>query len=275
MGIFSAIGGTIAKGLDFVSAVAVNPVKAVIHPIEATNQITQLRTSGSNEERINYIKNVGVTTVINAAAVAIPVSKVATAAKAAVSTVKGAVITTVAVPTLASAAISNPTKIYEAPQKLFNFETNVGQLIANPTLSNAKKVAVENPIITAAAGTAAVAAAGYGISSTVSNLLNTQAIRKNTEATLENKNTQPVQVIESPISQGSVVSQGSTPNIINIYQTPQPMTSAEIPISAPVGEQTKPKAKKKTTTKKKAKKKTKKKAPKKKKKTTTKRNVYK
>ena len=278
MGFFGSIGGAIAKGLDFVSAVAVNPIKAVTHPIEATNQITQLRTSGTQAERMQYIKNVGVTTAINVGSAVVPAGKVLQAIKPAVTTFKGGALTLAIAPTVATALVQNPASIYSAPQKIFDFQTDAGSLISKETTKeDVWNFLKEHPYLTATTAVSALAVAGYTGSSLVgyiTSYYNRKATEENTKA-MQDTSTKPTAPPENPSSQGNYISQGSTPNIINIYQTPQPTTSAEIPISAPVGEQTQPKTKKKTTTKKKAKKKTKKKAPKKKKKTTKKRKVYK
>jgi hypothetical protein len=69
MGLLSKIGGSLATTLDFVSAVAKNPITAIANPKKAVSEIKEIRTSGTTSQRLGYIKDVAITTATEAALV--------------------------------------------------------------------------------------------------------------------------------------------------------------------------------------------------------------
>lgn len=94
-------------------------------------------------------------------------------------------VAVVSAPIVAGAVVSSP-KIREAalnaPSSLANFGGNVGALVEDPNLQNLKKLASENPLITAGAAAAGLGVLGAGVAGALSTL----STRQNTQALLEN-----------------------------------------------------------------------------------------
>jgi len=125
------------------------------------------------------------------------ISKAPTIAKSGVSLVKAAVQTAKPTTKLALLAASVPTAgllvnsskarkaVVTAPAELYNFGSNLGKVVDNPSLSTAKELFTENPLI--AGGTAAAGGLllGKGIFSAATSIASTQALQKNTEAISE------------------------------------------------------------------------------------------
>jgi len=82
-------------------------------------------------------------------------------------------------------------ELVNAPSSLANFGSNLGGVIENPSIENAKKLFMENPLISTTAvavGGLAVGKAVLGIGSTIAN---TMALNENTKATTDNKSALP------------------------------------------------------------------------------------
>jgi hypothetical protein len=131
-----------------------------------------------------------------AAVLAVPASSAARSTIAAgfseLST--GAKLATVlAAPVVAGVVSSNPSAAFKntitAPSTLANVGKNLGILAQSPTLANAQNLFSENPVATSILGAGAASLIGYGITGTISNILNTEAVKKNTAATLASNNT--------------------------------------------------------------------------------------
>jgi len=106
----------------------------------------------------------------------------------------GKVLTVAATPLVASALVSQPKAasiILSAPSAAARFGGNASDFIANPTLQGAKKVASESPLITGALALGTVATIGSGLSGTIATALNTQAVKKNTQASTNALPTSP------------------------------------------------------------------------------------
>jgi len=193
MGLLSKIGNSLVKALDTVSGVVTNPVTAITKGVAAS-------TKAYNEAKpiTNIVKTV--TNVGLAAGAVVGVGALFEGGTAALgkavqavipSTAKGKVIAAVTAPIAVGVIATQPAKsaeaILNAPSSLANFGSNVGNLIKDPSLSNATNIVKENPVISAAVGTAVAVGAGLGIGglvSTVSNIQNTKAVKENTAATL-------------------------------------------------------------------------------------------
>jgi hypothetical protein len=79
------------------------------------------------------------------------------------------------------------TAVLKTPSALNNFTSNAANLIDNPSLSSASKLAKENPVITSLLGLGTLAAVGGGLglgANTVATYLNSKATNKNTLSTL-------------------------------------------------------------------------------------------
>jgi len=113
----------------------------------------------------------------------------ATAGKAAIAslTPKQAVIAAVATPVVIGAVASNPKligKAAKAPSELARFGADAGQLIADPSIDNAKQLLKESPLIAGGIALGTAAAVGGGAVAALSNLATRQAIEDNTDAIL-------------------------------------------------------------------------------------------
>ena len=201
MGILSNIGkaitGAAAKTLDFVSAVVRNPVAAISNPAKATATSAQIRADTASGKMTlgQNIKVSVVPTVVNTAAAAalvvggaaIAAKGVGTVAKALIpTTTTGKIVAGVAAPIVLGAVVQNPlgaaSAVANTPSALANFGANASNLIANPTVDNAKNLVKENPAITGLLAAGAAVAIGGGALAAVSSLANTQATKANTAA---------------------------------------------------------------------------------------------
>jgi hypothetical protein len=93
---------------------------------------------------------------------------------------------------LIGALEKSPTKTIEkiasGVNSVSQFTGNVGGLLIDPSLENAKKTFTDNPVVTSIVGAGAVAAIGLGASSLIASVVNTRAARANTEAEIANTN---------------------------------------------------------------------------------------
>jgi len=164
------------------------------------------------------------------------------------ATTKGKIIAAAVVPVVASAVYQKPSLALSVPKDVLTFQSDAGKLLADPSLSAAKDLVVNSPVISSLVGAGAVTAIGLGGASVVSNIVNTQAVKQNTREMAQQYTTLPVG--SSPDAQPIQIINQLPPQ-----QIPSPAVVAPSEV-APAG--TTPKKKKK-----KAKKKTKKKAKKK------------
>jgi hypothetical protein len=265
--------------LNILSAAFSHPIKTLENPIAASQQTLN---EGPAKTITNTVVNTAIASaaILSAGAALAPESAVGSAGstiiKAAIANPKTALVTAAAIPIVTGIVASAPTKSFNAvssvPRNLANFGSNVGNVIQNPSISSVTTLVKENPIISAGVALAGVGAAGYGLSGIVSNVLNTEAVKKNTAATLASANNSSIQVDPSKTDYTAAELQQiidqrikeSTPKAAANVVTP-PIVSPVTP-TAIVKKTTK--KKKKATSKKKKKKKTTKKKVYKKKKTT-------
>lgn len=288
MGLFDAIGSALksvaTKVVNSPVGSALNAVSySFTHPIQAIESVSngtfQQKEAAYFSQPI--LKQTTQTVIATAgyAATIIGTGAVAVSAKAGTiiadaaslgaklipATTKGKVIAAVAAPVILGAVIQNPVKSIDvatsAPGKLANVGANLSNLIADPSIENAKNLYKENPLITGAATAAAVVAVGLGTANIISNITNTAAVKANTKATIDagetGLTTQPFQ------SQNPIV------NITNQIPTAAPAASGPVAVKKVVSKTKTSKKKKKAVSKAKKKKpfkkKSKKKAKKKKK----------
>ena len=218
------VGKAITKTLDTISGIVTNPVTAITQGTAASTK--KFVEASPITNAVKTVTNVGL-----AAAAVVGVGAVAEGGLAAVgsaasklipSTTKGKVIAAVATPVVAGAVLKQPAKaaetILNAPSSLANFGGNAAELIANPSLSNAKTLIKENPVVATLAGAGAVAAIGGGVglaANTVATFVNSRATKANTAATLGGDTTTPedtgINVIDKsgqfrimPVEQGAI-----------------------------------------------------------------------
>jgi len=126
------------------------------------------------------------------------VAAVAIAPKAAIAAVStafkalptsGKVATVAALPVAASVVVTKPSSVKsvaQLPSSVTKFASNVATFTDEPSIANAKQIASENPIITAALGAGVAYVAGKGVvgaATALSTMANTQAIKESTQAT--------------------------------------------------------------------------------------------
>jgi hypothetical protein len=157
--------------------------------------------------------------------------------------------------------------LIKAPSSLVNLGSNIGKTIDNPSFENVKTTFKENPVAAGVLVGAAALTTGALTAGIISNVANTQAVKKNTAATINSQYQQltpsviaaapaPVALIPAFTSQTS----STTPVTSTTAVTPPTVSPTSIKKATK-------KKKKKVTKKKKAKKKTTKKKTKKKAKT--------
>jgi len=241
VGIAKQAGSDIAGGLNLLSSIASHPVdttkaltKFAVSPSSTTAQnVANVVNRTTTEKATTTIKNTVINTAIASAAIltagttagraaAVKVISTLTPASAA-----GKIAVVAAIPIsigVLSSSEKARTAVIDAPSSLANFGSNVGALIENPNLDNLKTTIKDNPVISSGivAGTAAIV--GFAGANLISNAVNTEAIKKNTEATLLNqgkvitsqlpysKEIQMVEVpkVQSPSENGGVVSTAQT-----------------------------------------------------------------
>lgn len=198
MGILSSIGKGISKVLDTTTVALAHPVKTLTAVVSSKSTVADVVTEHFNQSLTKQITQTiagtiaigatvataGATGVLGkAAAASAPAKVVATAAKALIpKTAKQTLVAAAVVPIAATAIISNPQAAASVPSKVLNFQTNVGELIASPSIAKAKETFMENPIISSAVVAGGVAVAGLATAGVVSSVLNTQAIQEQTKA---------------------------------------------------------------------------------------------
>lgn len=198
MGLLSGILNAGKTALNAISAAVTNPVGFVSNPAKATAQLAATREEIATGGGFSVAaKKVIVPTIVNtatAAAITLGASAVAskgivaTATSLIPATTKGKVIAAVAAPIVVGAVASNPVGTAKAvastPSALANVGSNVGNLIANPSVANAKALVAENPVIVGGAVATAAVAGAAAIIPTIVNYENTKAVKENTAATI-------------------------------------------------------------------------------------------
>jgi hypothetical protein len=186
------VGKAVTKGLDTFTGVVTNPITAITKGTTASTAAFKAATPIQNA--IKTVINTGTVaaTVVGAGAVAKGgTATLVNAAKALIpGSTKGKVIAAIAAPVVIGAAINQPAKVAQAalntPASLANFGGNAANLLANPSLANAKTLVTENPLISTLVGGAAVATIGGGVglaANTVATYLNSKATKENTLGT--------------------------------------------------------------------------------------------
>jgi hypothetical protein len=195
MGILSKARSALTKTLDVVATTYAKPLtvaKAIISPKTTVKQVvTEFRSQPVKEQQKGIIKGAAgwSAALLTAGALAIPAvgSAVAGAAKSIIpKTAKGKVIAAVAAPIATGAIIREPTKtattLINAPSELAQFGGDIASFAAAPSMSSAKNIFKESPLISTALIGAGVAGAGAAVTSAVSGYLTREEMEKQTKA---------------------------------------------------------------------------------------------
>lgn len=158
MGILSSLKSAVTKTLDITTFATAHPITSISSAIKGTYAQEQAKFyTQPVSKQITQI----ITTTGTAALAVVGAGAVGTAAKAGTltssasklipTTIKGKIIGAVATPIVAGVIISQPLKAAEAisktPAALTNVGANIGNLVANPSLSNVKTLFTENPLL--------------------------------------------------------------------------------------------------------------------------------
>jgi hypothetical protein len=198
MGLLSSLSNIGTKALNTLTVAIAHPIKTATAAVSPKTTINDVITEHFKQPLSKQITE----TVLGTASIAATIaggaaisgaakagtllSKTATIAKALIpATAKGKVVAAVVAPIVASAVIQKPSLITEVPSKVLNFQTNVGSLVANPSVSSAVSLVKENPVISSVLLGAGALALGKGVAGTVATISNTLAVKESTKATKE------------------------------------------------------------------------------------------
>jgi len=101
-------------------------------------------------------------------------------------TLAGKAIAAVTVPLVVTNIVSNPIKSAQTAGKGVDAYKDALVLASNPSISSGIDYVKEHPVASAAAGLITAAAVGKGVAGAVATTLNTQAVRENTQSSINN-----------------------------------------------------------------------------------------
>lgn len=192
-------GKAISKTLDTLTIAVAHPVQtatAIVSKKSTLKDVTTAHFAQSQKEQIKdiIVGAVGIgATILGGAAVG-AAAKAGTLAPKALAvgkalipaTAKGKVIAAVAAPVVIGAVAKEPTKSIKAavsaPSELAQFGGDIATFAADPSLSTAKQIVTESPLLSAAAGILAVGGITKAAAPIISGALTRGAIQEQTEA---------------------------------------------------------------------------------------------
>jgi len=188
MGIFKALSNVVQSVGDVITKNAIvkpaNVISNVIKPGSGTATLESFKSSAVGDV---ITKSAGIAGSALVVAVGTSKTGVSVAKSLIPKSTAGKVIAIASAPVVVGALSSSPkasTALVNAPSSLVNFGSNVGKVLENPTLSNVQQTIKENPLISGAVVTTGLIATGGAIKA-VTNVLQTQAVRENTQAIKE------------------------------------------------------------------------------------------
>jgi len=199
MGLLSSIGKGIAKGLDVLTVSLAHPVQTATAVVSKKSTVQDVVTAHFAQPLKEQIKDIvlgtaGIaSTVVGGAAIG-GAAKAGTLAPKALAigkaliptTVKGKVIAAVAAPVVIGAVAKEPVKSIttaaKAPGELAQFGGDIASFAANPSLSSAKQIVTESPILSAATGLIVAGGAIKTLAPAIATARQTEAIQEQTEA---------------------------------------------------------------------------------------------
>jgi len=246
MSLLSSIGKTVTKALDVNQALFANPKTFFISGPNAA--IAKTQSTSPTKNAVAITKNTAIATVgILAGASTAGRAAIASVAKLFVpKTATQAIAATVAVP-VAAKVLSTSSKarsaVVNAPSSISNVGENLGKLIDNPSISGAKELITENPLLIGGTAAAALGGAALALAPTLATHQNTKAIQENSQQMIN-----PAQQIYQALPAQQI-------ELIIPAQTPltSPSTAVAAPtetLAAPAVQPSKPKKKKKKSKKK-------------------------
>jgi len=199
MGLLSSIGKGIAKALDVTTVALAHPIQTATAVVSKKSTVQDVITAHFAQPLKEQIKDVvlgtaGIAaTVVGGAAIGGAAKagtlapKVVSVAKALIpATAKGKVIAAVAAPVVIGAIAKEPVKsittAIKAPGELAQFGGDIATFAADPSLSSAKQIITESPLLSAGAGLLAVGGIAKVAAPIVSGALTRGAIQEQTEA---------------------------------------------------------------------------------------------
>jgi len=238
----------VGKALDVLTVSIAHPVKTIEAVISPKITVNDVIKDSFSKPLLSQISS----TVLGTAAIAgtiVAGAAVGTAAKAGTlvpaianaakslipTTVKGKAVAAVSTLALGGAIAAQPAAtakaIIQTPISIANFGGNVATFAANPSISNAKAIVTENPVIASGVAIGAaltVGSAVTGVLSTISTKQNTKAVLENTKA-MSTSETLPSTPVVSTSTSGKVAS----PEVIYASDAvvPKSTTSSLVPVT--------------------------------------------
>lgn len=231
MGLLNKVKSGITKTLDTLTVAVAHPIAttaAVVSKKSTVNDVINKHFAQSTKEQVKDIV-VGTAGLAAATITAGTTTGRIAALKAAKSVVPksttGKIVAAVAVPAAVGAVVRQPeavTKaVVNAPVELGKFGGDVADFAANPSISSAKQIVTESPVISTALAAGAVIAAGKTAAPVIGGLIQKEAVEEQTKA-LE-------KAIETPLPTQS-------PSLTNTGTTTAPAVAPQTPLTP----QTKP-----------------------------------
>ncbi len=196
MGLISSIKKAASKVKEVAKTVGTALIKDQqrLSPIKVDSGGLRLPTT---QEFKQQTKQTATSVILGGAAVAAaanPVAAASLASKVVKSIIPKSTLGKVAASALvlpaAASIISNPQTVKKGASGVFNVEKNLIKVGRNPTGENIKELITENPIIVGAAAGAAALIGLKGASGAIASLVNTKAIKENTQVTQAAQTTQ-------------------------------------------------------------------------------------
>lgn len=199
MGLLSSIGKGIAKGLDVLTVSLAHPVQTATAIVSKKSTVQDVVTSHFAQPLPEQIKDIVLgtasiaATVVGGAAIG-GAAKAGTLAPKAISigkaliptTLKGKAVAAVAAPIVIGAVAKEPVKtistVAKAPGELSQFGGDLATFAANPSLSSAKQIVTESPILSAATGLIVAGGAIKTLAPAIATARQTEAIQEQTKA---------------------------------------------------------------------------------------------
>lgn len=162
-------------------------LKNVLNVFNPFTDVTQVLPSGKPAPLINHpLAKIGLITAGAAAAAPATIVPVLGSAAGVVGKTfaqlspAGKIATAIALPIATGAIVQSPKTtlaVIKAPSSLANLGGNVGKFVENPSLTSAKDIVKENPILVGGLAAISTLAIGTGAANTIATIQNTQAVR--------------------------------------------------------------------------------------------------
>ena len=234
--IFTAVKSSpVGKVLDFTTVAFNHPIETAKAVISGGNALQKLEEKHFSEPLTQQLAQTAKQTAIYAATTVAAGSSavrgaVVSAAKAIIpTTTKGKIIAAATIPIAAKVVYNKPSTIVEAPAKVLNFQSNVADLITNPSLDNLTKTVKENPLISTAVGAGGILAIGGGTAGVISSVLSTKATKENTRAVIENTMTSSSPKTENVLIPETPKKQSYAADVVEVSNTPLSSTTPQLP----------------------------------------------